>query len=245
MSETNDEAKIEKMLETNDKDAGFNQFDMAQTVMNKASLDKFMVVLDIPKILYDNQSKNLRNNDFVNRDKWQFSPSKINIPEVAVPAIDIPAYGQTIQVTSQTRSKVSPLNVSFAVDNGYDNYHLLWTWFKTINDPKNSWMNDKLDQQKGRWFYTQNLKPPQGDTPYRLSYNHVGQLPVFFDYMTTITVYAMREYNEKIFKWTLKYCFPTNVGGIEFDYASTNQITSQATFAVGQVETELLPYSEP
>lgn len=235
----------EDLLDPTENQTKFNQYDMAQTIINKSSQDKFLVILDVPKMLYDNQSKNIRNQDFVNRNKWQFSVSKITIPEVAIPSIDIPFYGQTIQVTSQTRTKYSPLQITYSIDNNYDNYHLLISWFNKINDSLKSGVCPEIDIKKNQYINYMKNNAPKSDTPSNFAYQQINHVPVFLDYMTTITVFATREYDEKIFKWTFTHCFPTNVGGIDFDYTSTQPISSQATFAIGQMQTELLSYSEP
>lgn len=230
-------------------DFDFNQYDLAQTVMNKASKDKFLVILDVPKILRERQSKNIRLNQLVNRDKWQFSTSKINIPEVTVESQDLGFYGQHVKVTGQSRPAYSPIQIGFTVDNGFDNYHLLWNWLDTMNKARRSWMDTDLEKEKSKVMMHiipqagMDPRNPSIDTPRDLDYLHIGHRPVFFDYMTTITVYALREYDEPIFKWTMFYAFPKTLGGIEYDYASTDAITSSISFEIGQMDTELLAYS--
>lgn len=217
--------------------------------MNKASKDKFIVILDVPKVLRERQSKNLRLNQLVNRDKWQFSTSKITIPEVTVESQDVPFYGQHMKVTSQARPAYSPTTIGFTVDNGFDNYHLIWNWLDTMNKARESWMHTDLEKEKAKRLLHiipqagMDPKNPSIDTPRNLDMLHIGHNPVFFDYMTTITVLALREYNEPIFKWTMLYAFPKTLGAIEYDYSSTDAITSSVIFEIGQMDTELLAYS--
>ena len=85
-----------------------------QSVLNKQRLDKFRMVLTLPPILRDIDTKDWDaiTNDVINRDSLQFSLHSATIPEVSVPAKALPTMGQTVKVTSQTREPILLLLVS-------------------------------------------------------------------------------------------------------------------------------------
>ena len=58
---------------------------IVQPHLNKQRIDKFRVVLSIPNILKELNTKNTREDSYINLDSLQFSVYNVNIPKVSVP----------------------------------------------------------------------------------------------------------------------------------------------------------------
>jgi hypothetical protein len=126
--------------------------EVINAVLNKARKDKFILVLDVPPILKDIQVNDPsgRDNAQVNLDKLQFSIFSAPVPPADIPAVPMSIYGQTYNVTSQTRTAYPPILINFTIDNQFDNYWVLWKWLETLNKPRESGMlEDFAIFQKG------------------------------------------------------------------------------------------------
>jgi hypothetical protein len=159
-----------------------------QSVLNRASTDKFQLVLNLPTVLRDKifQGKS------VNIDKLQISVYGAVVPEIQVLPIPVPFHGQTYNVTSYTRPNYPPLNVNFVVDNDFYNYWVLWRWLAILNTPRTSEYESKskslLDRDK------------------------------IVEYQTNVSLYALNEFNTPTVEFRYLYCFPISLGGINYNY---------------------------
>lgn len=189
-----------------------------QSILNKSRKDKFLLVLDLPAILKrsNKQSPGDRATANVNLDTLQYSVYGSVVPESNIAAVQLPYGGQVAKVTSYARESYKPITVDFTIDNGYNNWWVLWYWLNVINDAKLSVYNANELVSTG----------PNATT--------------LIDYQTNITVYGLDEYNNKKIQWNYTNAFITGLGGITYSYRDAEQIDSSFTFAFGQFDSKLL-----
>lgn len=202
--------------------------DNLQSVLNKQRLDKFRMVLTLPNVLRDLNSSDWSTveQDLINRDSLQFSLYSATIPEISIPAKLLPTYGQTVKVTSQTREPMTPVTCKFAVDNRFRNYWVLWKWLETINDPRDSGMNDSLAlETNGR--LTKGQLASHTDTD-------------FWGYQTNISIFPLDEFNNEMCEFTFYNAFITKLAGIIFNYQDPSQLECDFTFDFGQMDIRII-----
>jgi len=217
-----------------------------QTVLNKVRRDKFILVLDTPKVLKNQETDSARTNALLNRDKMQFSVIGVNLPAHNIPPVGVPFMGQTPHVTSQTREEYPPAKVTFTIDNNFDNYWFLWKWLYIMNNPRKSGMDPYFAQFKNlrekeldptriagmNQLKKSNLKP--------ITYREIKMIHDYTDYQTIITLYGLREYNEKIIKFDYYNAFITSLGEINYDYREIDEIGCSFDFSFGQIDISLI-----
>jgi len=222
-----------------------------QTVLNKARKDKFILILDVPKVIKNSGvSNSSRSNTLVNLDKLQFSVVGTMVPRITVPAESVPQYGQTYRISSHSRPDYPPIKVGFKIDNNFDNYWVLWKWLATLNRIKESGSdphfanfiknpNKILDNVGNSASNVSNEfagKPKYDNSTYT---EFKPQFPLT-DYQTTITVLGLREYNEKIVKFEYSNAFITDLGEISYDYKDTDEIDCSFEFVFNQLDISLI-----
>jgi hypothetical protein len=109
-----------------------------QSPYNVSSKDKFILILNLPKILRETLP---RVDDSSPLNKIEISIFGSVVPSIAVEPIDVRYGGQTVKFSSHSRPAYGPLNVNFIVDNKYENYFILWKWLEILNDPTMSVYN--------------------------------------------------------------------------------------------------------
>ena len=114
-----------------------------QSPLNRASKDKFYLILNLPYILRNSSDPLLKK-----PDPLQISVFGTIVPPINVPAVEVRFGGQSTNVSSHSRPNYGPLSLSFVVGNDYTNYFILWKWLAAMNDPKTSLYNSTpLKQQ--------------------------------------------------------------------------------------------------
>ena len=188
-----------------------------QSILNKNRKDKFLLVLNLPNILkkVDKSSLGDRASKYLNLDSLQYSIYGSVVPNTTIPEIDMPYSGQVAKYTSYARPQYTAVTVSFTVDNGFNNWWVLWYWLNLINN-----------STEGTYNYD-NL--PDG-----LSYKNIHS------YETNITVYGLDEYNNKKIQFDYLRAFITGLGEINYNYRDTEQIESTFTVAFSQLKPQLL-----
>jgi len=190
----------------------FCQNPQLQSVLNKASKDKFIMVLNLPYILRARR----KDDELLDIDFLQVNVSGTIVPNVSVPATEVRYGGQSSNVSSHSRPNYSPLNVNFVVDNEYKNYYVLWKWLEVLNTPlESSYGGTPLNEQQ---FQSQYLDPGNE-----------------FEYQTTLSILALNEYNEVVMEFQYKNCFITNLGQINYDYKGGDLIETTADFQFNQL----------
>ena len=223
----------------------FDGRDIAQSPTNKASSDKFLVVLDIPPIMKPYNTTKFRSENTVNLNLWQFSPAGIKLPKIGVKANTLPWMGQNLTVTSQVRNAPEELAITFRIDNKFCNYHLLRKWFDVMNREEDSGMNEHFAKAKAALNINEFHPFPfetKNDTPDKETYRRVDFKNSFDDYKTDITVFGLDEYNNKAIMWFFYRVFITEVGGIDYSYTDQKELVCTANFSYSQVRMELLNY---
>ena len=94
-----------------------NQEPNKESVLNKSRVDKFLLVLTMPKCLRNLVTKSARTSDLVNQNSLQFSLYAAPVPPISIPHVDLPWAGQVAKVSSMARPTWPPLQVQFTVDN--------------------------------------------------------------------------------------------------------------------------------
>lgn len=190
-----------------------------QSILNKNRKDKFLLVLNLPDILKKQNKVSVgdRSTEYLNQDSLQYSVYGTIVPRISIPSIDV-AYGaQVPKVTSYSRPAWEPITVNFTVDNGFNNWWVLWYWLDLINNSTQSSYN------------VENLPPGQSLITNRTT-----------TYQTDITVYGLDEYNNKKIQFNYLHAFITGLGEIAYNYRDPDQIESSFTFEFGQLQSELL-----
>ncbi len=188
-----------------------------QAILNKASADKFRMILNLPPILQSLNTSNQkdRSGNTVNLNALQFSVYGTVVPASYVPHVELRFGGQTAKATSYARPSYPNINVGFAVDNGFRNYFVMWKWLQLLNDEKKS-------------IYNAN------------DYDTLVKIPHFQQYKTDLSVIAKDEYNKDVARFDYSNCFITRLEGIEYNNQNPEQIESKFEFAFGQLTMELL-----
>jgi hypothetical protein len=63
---------------------------------------------------------------------------------------------------------------------------------------------------------------------------------IFKDYQTDITIYGLDEFDNERIKFTYTKAFPTDLGGLNFNYRESGEIESSFTFVYSQLHADLL-----
>ena len=185
--------------------------EVRQSYLNKARVDKFRVVVPMPQILRNRDTRNIRSNEFVDKDSINFSIYAINVPAISVDSIDTKFAGQTPRISSFSRTPFEPVEVKYVVDNWYSNYWLLYSWLNLVHDEETGLVN------------TTNLGSQQLE-----------------DYTTNITVVGIDEYNVNKIQYDFTRCVPTELGSINYSYQETNEVESTFKFRFHQLKIKII-----
>ena len=189
-----------------------------QAPLNKARKDKFILVLTIPNILKGLNIRTPREDLFFNLDTLQFSVYNINVPTISIPEVPLHIYQQNYNVTSYDRPPYAPATINFAVDNEFKNYWVIWKWLQMINEPNDARYADKKVFPSG---------PPE-------------TIPTTYNYQTDIVVFGLDEYNNKKSRFDFKYCFPTTLGELNYNYRDPEETDCYFSFVFNQLDIQLL-----
>lgn len=181
-----------------------------QSPLNRASKDKFYMVLTPPYIL----KKLYKDDSNITLDPLQISIFGTIVPTISVPSVEVRYYGQSTNVSSYSRPNYPPLNVSFVVDNDYRNYYVLWKWLAILNDPALS--------------------------IYAGSDKHTLDMGDSFEYQTDVSVFALDEYNEPSIEFKYTKCFITSLGQLDYSYREGELIQTSAEFQFNQLFIDIL-----
>ena len=189
---------------------------MNQSPLNKNRKDKFILVLTIPDGIKNITDNIDRNNNRIMPNNLEFSIAGTVTPAISVPEKTL-AYGaQSIKISSHARPAYSSLNISFKIDNEYNNYWAIYKWLDVLNDIKMGTVNED-------------------DI---IKYHQPGKvLPI---YSSNLTVFGLDEYENRKIQWDYIGAFPTNLSEIQWDYNNTSEIDASATFEFTRIESKLL-----
>jgi len=120
-----------------------------QSILNQASKDKFLLVLDVPPFLADIA---------IGTEKLGVKPLQLTVYGGVVPSASVPNIangfsGQTQHITSMHRPDYSQLVINFVVDNRFHNYYTMWLWFNGMNNTFTGAYNINRNDVKKRGLY--------------------------------------------------------------------------------------------
>jgi hypothetical protein len=182
-----------------------------QSSLNKSRIDKFKLVFQVPNAL-KSINGNVRSNNKVIQDTMQFAIYGTVVPAITVPALEIRYAGSTLYNSSHNKSPYPPVTVNFTIDNEYTNYWVIYKWL------------DLLHSQVEGIFDESNI----------ISNDN------FKEYQTDMTIYGLDEFNKERIRFTYTKSFPTDLGGINYNYRESGEIESSFTFVYSQLHTTLL-----
>jgi hypothetical protein len=183
-----------------------------QSLLNKQRKDKFVMVFNIPEVLKIIKSDISRANNKVIPNTVQFSIYGTIIPDISIPEKEVPYGGQVLKVSSMARPSYPNNVINFTIDNMFNNYWVIYKWLEVLNQEKESVYKSKIPLDKG------SLK----------------------NYETTITVFGLDEYNNRVIQFNFYHCFPVKLGGIQYSDRDPGELESTFEFAYHQLEATLL-----
>ena len=126
---------------------------LKQSNLNKARLDKFILSFTVPKCLKSSTTREQRATHHkswmkVIPDDIQYSVYGVVAPEISVPSISLPQFGQHMKVSSHRRDEYPDISVDFNVDNEFNNYWYIYRWLDILNDQytARSYLNKRLKE---------------------------------------------------------------------------------------------------
>jgi hypothetical protein len=185
-----------------------------QSFLNKSRTDKFKLVFSLPPALRKIDSKTDRQTYNVNEDAFQFSVYGAVVPELDVPALQIRYGGSNLYNSTHAREPYPPVTVDFTIDNGFNNYWVLYKWLDLMHDEKEG-LYDASDLVSDEDFK---------------------------NYQTDMTLYGLDEFNNERIQFTYTKAFPVTIGSINYNYRTAEEITSSMTFVYSQIHTKLISY---
>ncbi len=185
-----------------------------QSFLNKSRTDKFKLVFSLPPALRKIDSKTDRQTYNVNEDAFQFSVYGAVVPELDVPALQIRYGGSNLYNSTHAREPYPPVTVNFTIDNGFNNYWVLYKWLDLMHDEKEG-LYDASDLVSDEDFK---------------------------NYQTDMTLYGLDEFNNERIQFTYTKAFPVTIGSIDYNYRTAEEITSSMTFVYSQIHTKLINY---
>lgn len=204
--------------------------DVQQSILNKNRKDKFLLILNLPDALkkINTAGQNTRGTEQLNLDQLQYSVYGSIIPASTIRPIEMPYAGQSLNISAGKRDNYSEITVNFTVDNGFNNWWVLWKWLNFINNTRTSTL-DNEDLVKFSQITTSNDNS--------ILFSSTGSLQ---PYQTKISVFGLDEYNNKKIQWDYSKAFITKLEGINYSYRDPEQIESSFTFSFSQLTSELL-----
>ena len=193
-----------------------------QAILNKARVDKFLLIITMPLALrnidvaYGNETPSK-----IISDKLQMSVWGNVVPSIIVPSVAVPFQGQVPKVTSFSRPAYEPVTVNFNIDSEFYNYYVIWKWLALLNDPTKS-VFDASNSSNRVDAGTNTIINPRKP-------NYIPQ------YASQISLQPLNEYNQVLGEFVFTQCFATSLNGINFNYQGSEEISSSFTFDFSQL----------
>ena len=182
-----------------------------QSPFNKARVDKFVMVISLPKALKIINSKTERSRDAINLDTLQFSIYGTITPEIVVPAVETRYTGSNIYVSSHSRPPYPPVAVKFTIDNQFNNFWVISQWLSLMRD-----------ESEGKIGIVNARQLAAGDT-------------TLAEYSTTFNVFVKDEFNKDVIRFDYHNAFPTKLGGIDWNYQESGEIQGSFEFVFSNI----------
>jgi len=201
-----------------------NSVPYTQSNLNKSRKDKFQIVLNFPPRIKAVLTKSIPTNQLVNGDALQFSVYGSIVPPTIIPEVAARYSGQTLTVTSHSREQYEPLTFNFTVDNRFYNWWAIKYWLNVLNDEKLG----KYDPDNNAGLTGILSMGGQSTTGPQGHWNMNTQ------YKADISVYALDEYDKRTMEFKYTQAFPTELGGIDYNDRTIDEIETTATFSYSQ-----------
>jgi len=183
----------------------------SQSPLNRASKDKFILVLELPSVL----RKRAKTDPTLDIESLQISVYGSIVPDITVPAVEARWGGQSANFSSHSRPNYPPLTVNFVVDNQYKNYYVLWKWLALLNDPAHS---------------------NYDGTPLAEVTKHTTiESGLNTEYQANLSILALDEYNQTQVEFVYSNAFITTLGGINYSYRDGEILETTAQFQYNQI----------
>lgn len=157
--------------------------------------------MELPGVL-----RKITNDSRLNIKSLQLTLKNAILPAVAIPNVEMGFQGQTYNVSSLSRPNYSPLEVSFMVDNAFNNYYTIWKWLDILNTSDTSIYGGSPDSERYK------------------------ELEATLEYQSNLQLQLLDEYNNKIASFLYTDAFPTTLGAIPLDYQTPGQISTSCSF---------------
>ena len=193
-----------------------------QAILNKARVDKFLLIITMPLALrnidvrYGDESPSK-----IISDKLQMSVWGNVVPSIIVPSVAVPIQGQVPKVTSFSRPAYDPVTVNFNIDSEFYNYYVIWKWLALLNDPIKSVFDANNNSNRVDAGTNTIINPRKP--------NYIPQ------YSSQISLQPLNEYNQVLGEFVFTQCFATSLNGINFNYQGSEEISSSFTFDFSQL----------
>ena len=174
--------------------------------------------MDLPIALKRKQDLVMQSNH--NADQVQFTTFGSPVPSIKVNEIKVPFGGQVYNASSISRPSYDSLTLKFLIDNGYQNYWILWKWLNLFNNSEDS--STTLTEPVIMEIDDMRLTNPMSD------------------FTTTFSLFGLDEFNNKIIEFKYTQAFITSLSPIEYSFQTANEIICTATFVFNQLNISLL-----
>lgn len=197
------------------KDIGPKANYLNQAVLNKARIDKFLLVLTMPEALrnidvpYTEETPSR-----IVSEKLQMSVWGAIVPTTTIPSVLVPFGAQVPKISSMARASYDPVKVNFNIDNEFYNWYVIWKWLSLINEPETA----SFDA-----FNNSGIVSLQNSPNFLQKYS------------SNISIQALNEYNQIVCEFVYTQCFPISLDGINYNYQDAGEIVSGFTFEFSQL----------
>jgi len=216
----------------------------SQSILNKAHKDKFLLSLSTPKCLQSLDKNGVRyahhkSDNSVMPERLQYSVFGAIVPNISIPAQTLGKYGQNLKISTHSREAYEDVEVNFTVDNQFNNYWYIYKWLDILNDDRTSIYDENragtsnLPIQEYQGFDSDEKFLDNSPTD-------VATPKLLEDYQTDIVLTGLNEYNNEVINFKYHMAFPVRLGGIDYTYRDSTEITSSFTFSFSQLTVELL-----
>lgn len=186
--------------------------DTRQAPFNKALVDKFVIVLNLPPALKTINRKFADDNKTISLDSLQFSVFGTLTPEILVPAVETRYSGSNIYVSSHSRPSFPAIPIKFTVDNEFSNYWTIYQWLNLMRDEKEGGVGGIINARE------------------------LINKDVFLrEYASTFNVIAKDEFNNNIIQFNYINAFPTKLGSIDWNYQDGKEIQCSFEFVFSNI----------
>jgi hypothetical protein len=189
---------------------------MVSSPLNKQTLDRFLLVLDVPPALKHLKTRTARTEKLLNLDSMQFTVFGSVVPDIDLDYSTERYAGNAMSIANHSKKSPTPITVNFTVDNNFNNYWFIYKWLDLICDDELALYNGKGQQQV------------------------LAGMPGI-PYQTNLSIFALDEYQQaKTIRFDYTNAFPVGLAGFNWSHRDDGLITSSFTFAYSQFRAELL-----